>query len=1051
MKILVLGGSYFLGKYFVNMARDIHQITVFNRGNRALDGEDILQVVGDRHDASALQSLGRMKFDAIVDFCAYEEGDIASVFEALGGNVKQYIFISTCDVYEHGTGRLMDETTTMESIRFPGERGDYISGKVALEKELDECGKKYDVSVTSIRPAMIYGPDNYAPRESLYFKWIYEKGEIIHPSDATGEFQFTFVGDVSRAVLAALGNEEAYNQAYNLATTEIDTYDYFADALEQVLQKPLKKQMLSVNEIAKQKIQLPFPLILEISNCYDGRKALSLIGQYTDLVSGLEETLAYYEAQNGIKLRAGSSTYQAYVDEIERLFEENKPKEAERLMLEVLEEARKTEDASLELQMLNELIGYYRQTSEKDHLLTVIKAALEIADKRGLAKTDTGKIPYATTLLNAANGYRSIGELDQSEIFYKRVQAIYEEALDETDMLFAGLYNNMSLLLQEKRDYVTAMEYQEKALAIVTANQAGFETAVTYANLANTAILAGDMTQANKGASGSYSASEAYYAKAKDYAKKAMRVFGQRNTFDAHYCAALSALAHAYKHEGKYQKAYELLRKAMRIVENTLGHNSQYLRLKESCEACEEKAMNGMKLSKLYYEECGKPILQEKFGAYFPKLTIGLVGEGSDCFGYDDEASMDHDWGPDFCIFVPDELYEEIGPSLTKVYEELPKEFRGYKRKTGKQGIGRRGVMSVSAFYEKYLGTAVYEKIDWRQIPDYALAAASNGVLFENSEGAFSKMREQLKKGYPEEILYLKLAEDAARISQTGQYNFKRMLEREDRITADQMLADCMRQIMILAHHMNQVFPPHDKWIYRSFEEICGETPLAYHLLRLHDCLKLNDEEAMQEEVERVDAVCAYLAGELYARNYISDVEAYLDYHTEELIQKASFAACSNEELIQKIVLEEKKAFCEVCENSEMMPSDLDIQTFEKLRMIRFADWDRLMLFQYLYDFLREQALGHNLVEEKYNRMAQELSGELAKGETGKLPLLSEQKRTIAEQIAALQASMAESKSTSASEEKGPISFELDLKCELYTYSDKMLQLYGQHVVACLQ
>ena len=148
-----------------------------------------------------------------------------------------------------------------------------------------------------------------------------------------------------------------------------------------------------------------------------------------------------------------------------------------------------TKDSLLELQMLNELIGYYRQTGERERLEAVIERSLDVAGLPELMNRDGGRLSFATTLLNAANGYRSIGELDKSRTLYGEVEEIYKELLPEEDMLHAGLHNNISLLYQEKKQYDRAKEHLLRALNIVTVNNAGFETAVTYANLANTSII----------------------------------------------------------------------------------------------------------------------------------------------------------------------------------------------------------------------------------------------------------------------------------------------------------------------------------------------------------------------------------------------------------------------------------------------------------------------------------------------------------------------------------------------------------------------------------
>lgn len=288
MNILVLGGSYFLGKHFIDMAKKEHKITVFNRGSRPLMIPDIVEISGERHDGNALLQIPQQHFDAVVDFCAYNKNDIEFIFQNLKATFDQYIFISTCDAYKRGLGTVLDENAPFEEKDFGGEVGAYILGKVALEKELISCATSAGVKYTSIRPAFIYGPDNYAPREGMYFHWIESAGQIIHPTDATGEFQMVYVDDVAEAIFASIGNQAAYNQAFNLTPTPMVTYESFADALEEAVSTPFVKVPITVQMVLQQQIPLPFPLTREESNWYDGTKALQLIEGYTPLAEGLK-------------------------------------------------------------------------------------------------------------------------------------------------------------------------------------------------------------------------------------------------------------------------------------------------------------------------------------------------------------------------------------------------------------------------------------------------------------------------------------------------------------------------------------------------------------------------------------------------------------------------------------------------------------------------------------------------------------------------------------------------------------------------------------------
>lgn len=738
---------------------------------------------------------------------------------------------------------------------------------------------------------------------------------------------------------------------------------------------------------------------------------------------------------------------------IDDLFDENRAKDAERLMLDCLEKAREKKDAPLCLQLLNELIGYYRQTSEKEQLYAVIKEAFLLAEQMNLL----GSVPFATTALNAANAYRAVGEWDRALSLYRTAEEIYEKNLGQDDMRMAGLYNNLSLLYQEMQDYESAKKQQLLALDIAKKQNAGFEIAVTYANLANTCVLAQD------------------YEHARAYALKAIDCFKSRQLFDAHYCAALSALGMCCYHDQEFEEAEKLFSEGMRIVEGSLGRNLQYERLRTNRDACrkalaarsdnehgEERQMTGLELCRRYYETYGRQMIQEHFPEYADRIAVGLAGEGSDCMGFDDAVSADHDWGPDFCLWVTDETYAQIGERLQAEYDKLPAEFMGCQRTRSVMGQGRRGVMTISGFYKRLLGADRYEDIDWRSVEDYALAAASDGEVFRDDEGIFTAFREKLLLGYPEEIRFLKLAEDAARVSQTGQYNYFRMQKRGDALSADIQLCSCMVHSMKLLHHLCNVYPPHDKWLYRSTLRLENGGALAQILLALHGCMNRHDDGLVRDMQTLTQELGSFFAQMLYAHNDISDIGNYLDAHTEELLEKAKEAALTDEELVDAVVKLEFEAFDQVKNEGGRAYCQNDWPTFSVMRKSQYLTWNRTMLMQYLYDFRREFRKGHNLITEKYGRMMESTAPERYEEIKDNFPALSEEKKAVIEQIVSIQMQMMEAfaadypnvahnaRSLHTYEDNpADTSYETYLRGEISTYSDKMLQLYGRYVVQC--
>ena len=85
--------------------------------------------------------------------------------------------------------------------------------------------------------------------------------------------------------------------------------------------------------------------------------------------------------------------------------------------------------------------------------------------------------------------------------------------------------------------------------------------------------------------------------------------------------------------------------------------------------------MKGLELSRLCYEQSGRPALEAQFPELFPRMAAGLAGEGSECFGFDDAFSRDHDWGPGFCLWLNRPDYLAFGPRVQELYDALSSEW----------------------------------------------------------------------------------------------------------------------------------------------------------------------------------------------------------------------------------------------------------------------------------------------------------------------------------------------------------------------------------------
>lgn len=290
MNILVIGGSYFLGRVFTMIASKNHHLTLVNRGRYDMNSLPVEQLHFDRHDINKWHQLSQRKFDVVVDFCAYSQNDIKIVTDTLKNNIGQYIYISTVDVYLRQTDQIQDETHPLENRHFAGEEGEYIYQKVTLEKELIAQCQKYNIAYNSLRPGNIYGPFNYAPRESLLIRRTIEQKALFHLIDANAKFQMVYVKDVATAILMVI-EQKLYNQSFNVINDELIDYDQINQILSSCQLVTIEDHTLQ--EAIDMQYPLPYPVTKWQEELYSGKKLQNLGFTYTSLQEGLSKT---YEA-----------------------------------------------------------------------------------------------------------------------------------------------------------------------------------------------------------------------------------------------------------------------------------------------------------------------------------------------------------------------------------------------------------------------------------------------------------------------------------------------------------------------------------------------------------------------------------------------------------------------------------------------------------------------------------------------------------------------------------------------------------------------------------
>lgn len=186
MRILVIGGSRFVGRHIVAEALDRgHEVSLFNRGTTDPDAFPEAELIrGDRNDASDLAGLaGRAgrEWDATIDVCGYVPRQVRTLLEALGGAGGHYTFISTISVYEAGAPVGFSEDAELVAPSFDDELTMERYG--ALKVGCEQIARGLAGERTAIvRPGYIVGPYDRTHRFGYWVERCARGGVILGPA-----------------------------------------------------------------------------------------------------------------------------------------------------------------------------------------------------------------------------------------------------------------------------------------------------------------------------------------------------------------------------------------------------------------------------------------------------------------------------------------------------------------------------------------------------------------------------------------------------------------------------------------------------------------------------------------------------------------------------------------------------------------------------------------------------------------------------------------------------------------------------------------------------
>ncbi len=265
MKLLVIGGTSFIGRHLVEAAKaNGHELVLFNRG-KTNPGifEGMRHIRGDRKADAHL--LGNEEWDAVIDTCGYTPNDLKPVIEAIKDKTKMYMFISTISVYDnYKNGRPTERSSTFtQQIQTDEVTGEtYGPLKVMCE---DVVNQAFGNQALIIRPCIVVGPNDPTDRFTYYATRLTKPGPIALPGGPETErkVQWIDVRDMAKWIIHMLeiGKTGTYNAASNPLTMN--------EFMDEIATRPIQKEWIEDKVLGQEDLgSRGFPFWVPMSEDY---------------------------------------------------------------------------------------------------------------------------------------------------------------------------------------------------------------------------------------------------------------------------------------------------------------------------------------------------------------------------------------------------------------------------------------------------------------------------------------------------------------------------------------------------------------------------------------------------------------------------------------------------------------------------------------------------------------------------------------------------------------------------------------------------------------
>jgi 2'-hydroxyisoflavone reductase len=216
LRLLVLGGTRFIGPHFIAAARARgHTVTIFNRGRTNVGRVKDVEVLNGDRDGK-LDALKGRRWDAVLDTSGYVPRIVRLSAELLADAVAQYVFVSSVSVYAsfakpNTEGSPLAHIADASIEKVDGET--YGALKALSELAAD---KAMPGRVTVVRPGLIVGPEDNTDRFTYWPARFARGGEVLAPNTPDDGIQIIDVRDLAAFMLLAI--EQRKLGTYNVVS-----------------------------------------------------------------------------------------------------------------------------------------------------------------------------------------------------------------------------------------------------------------------------------------------------------------------------------------------------------------------------------------------------------------------------------------------------------------------------------------------------------------------------------------------------------------------------------------------------------------------------------------------------------------------------------------------------------------------------------------------------------------------------------------------------------------------------------------------------------------